>query len=282
MGPCKADSTTELERALAEVCRRAVRHERSRSAEPSAAVWRAVDFMRPRTGDTDGAPTRIEKNLPAPWLHDDIDDARSRSLWSAPGATRFFDAVCAGRLRVSGRFVVDAERFIVCEQLAVPTPLSLLDRRILELVAAGAANKFIGFEVGLSTSRVGVRVGELSRRLDAAGRVDLILRARHLKDLDDRPLDRAPRVDVGGRRFFVGISPRLAPELLPLTPSQREVAALILAGCSNKEIAQWRRTSERTVANQIAALLREVGVASRFELVARIETWRPPPDPDLH
>lgn len=267
MGPCRAESSTSFDPALADACRRAVRHERARAHVSSGAVWRSVGLGQ---RGNDEAARRVRRS---------VDDARA-SQRIAPGAARFFDAVCTGRLRVSGRFVVDAERFLVCEEVHDPAPLALLDRRILELVAVGAANKLIAFEIGLSTSRVGVRVGELSRRLDASGRVDLILRARHLRDLDDQPLAEAPHVDVGGRRFFVGVSPRLAPELLPLTPSQREVASLILAGCSNKEIAQWRRTSERTVANQIAALLREVGVASRYELVAQVATWRDAKDPD--
>jgi DNA-binding CsgD family transcriptional regulator len=59
-----------------------------------------------------------------------------------------------------------------------------------------------------------------------------------------------------------------APEA-KLTESEREVCALVVDGCSNFEIARVRGTSPRTVANQIAAIYRKLGVGSRRELRAR-------------
>jgi DNA-binding CsgD family transcriptional regulator len=54
-----------------------------------------------------------------------------------------------------------------------------------------------------------------------------------------------------------------------LTPGERAVLELILGGQSTSEIARARGTSLRTVANQIAAIYRKVGVRSRRELFAR-------------
>ena len=54
-----------------------------------------------------------------------------------------------------------------------------------------------------------------------------------------------------------------------LTPAEREVAELVIAGRSNAHIARARGTSVHTVGNQIASIFRKTGVASRFELVAR-------------
>ena len=42
----------------------------------------------------------------------------------------------------------------------------------------------------------------------------------------------------------------------------------LVSGASNREIATRRQVSERTVANQVASILRKVGVSSRFELIA--------------
>jgi DNA-binding CsgD family transcriptional regulator len=53
-----------------------------------------------------------------------------------------------------------------------------------------------------------------------------------------------------------------------LTPGERAVAELVLRGQSTSEIARARGTSLRTVANQIAAIFRKVGVNSRRELFA--------------
>lgn len=53
-----------------------------------------------------------------------------------------------------------------------------------------------------------------------------------------------------------------------LTPAESEVAALVLGGRTNGEIAALRRTSVRTVANQVASAFRKLGVRSRLEMVA--------------
>lgn len=55
-----------------------------------------------------------------------------------------------------------------------------------------------------------------------------------------------------------------------LTPAEREVMALLLAGKSNGEIARQRKTAVRTVANQVASLFRKFGVGSRAALAARV------------
>ncbi|MCZ7687269.1 MAG: helix-turn-helix transcriptional regulator [Sandaracinaceae bacterium] len=54
-----------------------------------------------------------------------------------------------------------------------------------------------------------------------------------------------------------------------LSPAEREVAEAVLRGRSDREIARERRTSERTVANQLRSVFRKLSVGSRAELVAR-------------
>lgn len=53
-----------------------------------------------------------------------------------------------------------------------------------------------------------------------------------------------------------------------LTPSEKEVALLILKGLSSKEIAQIRQTSEKTVRAQAVAVYSKAGLAGRSELSA--------------
>jgi len=55
-----------------------------------------------------------------------------------------------------------------------------------------------------------------------------------------------------------------------LSQSERSVAALLIAGHSNAEIAQARATSAKTVANQLYAMYRKFGVQTREELVAAL------------
>jgi DNA-binding CsgD family transcriptional regulator len=93
-------------------------------------------------------------------------------------------------------------------------------------------------------------------------------------DHDDRARSvRVSEIVIGGERLVV-LSHALD---LPagssvrdeLTPAEAEVARLACAGLTNAEIAARRGASVRTIANQIAAVLRKTGATSRRELAAR-------------
>jgi DNA-binding NarL/FixJ family response regulator len=55
-----------------------------------------------------------------------------------------------------------------------------------------------------------------------------------------------------------------------LSPAEREVLELLAAGHTNAEIARRRRSSVRTVANQVASIFRRLGVGSRAQLAAAL------------
>jgi DNA-binding NarL/FixJ family response regulator len=80
---------------------------------------------------------------------------------------------------------------------------------------------------------------------------------------------------VAGREdevVFVWRSRRKRPTAeTALTASERAILELVVRGCSNQAIAAARSTSVRTVANQVASLLRKLGAASRYELLTRYE-----------
>ena len=82
---------------------------------------------------------------------------------------------------------------------------------------------------------------------------------------------RVSRVEAEGLRFAVISLPNeTVPDRVDrFTPAERAVTSLLLRGLSNAEIAAERGTSERTVANQIAAIFRKLGVCSRTEFVTR-------------
>jgi DNA-binding NarL/FixJ family response regulator len=76
---------------------------------------------------------------------------------------------------------------------------------------------------------------------------------------------------VGGETLAILSFPvASAADRVELTPAERAIADALLRGESNAEIARHRRTSPRTVANQVAALFQKLGVSSRRELVARM------------
>lgn len=55
-----------------------------------------------------------------------------------------------------------------------------------------------------------------------------------------------------------------------LSASERAIARAVVAGSSNAEIGAARGTSAKTVANQLYAIYRKLGVHTREELVAKV------------
>jgi DNA-binding NarL/FixJ family response regulator len=79
-------------------------------------------------------------------------------------------------------------------------------------------------------------------------------------------------LDIGGPEFALFELPsdpgtNAAIEAC-LTVAEAEVARSMVAGLSNAEIAAWRNTSSRTVANQAASIFRKLHIGSRRELAA--------------
>jgi DNA-binding NarL/FixJ family response regulator len=69
--------------------------------------------------------------------------------------------------------------------------------------------------------------------------------------------------------FSHPVEPTPGAELARLSPSERDVLRLLLAGHTNAEIATQRGTTPRTVVKQVDAVYRKLGVRSRAELAAR-------------
>ena len=63
--------------------------------------------------------------------------------------------------------------------------------------------------------------------------------------------------------------PEARKEVEGLTDAERDVLARVARGASNAEIAKERKTSVRTVANQVASLLRKTSAKSRYDLIRR-------------
>ena len=80
---------------------------------------------------------------------------------------------------------------------------------------------------------------------------------------------RASEITIGDKKLVLLSFPRGADALAELTAAERQVALAVLAGYSNVEIARMRGSAPRTVANQVAAMFKKLGVRSRSELAAR-------------
>jgi DNA-binding NarL/FixJ family response regulator len=62
--------------------------------------------------------------------------------------------------------------------------------------------------------------------------------------------------------------------LANLTSREREIAASIAEGRSNREIAKQLGVSEQTVKNHVTSILHKVGVSSRLQLALTIVRQR--------
>jgi DNA-binding CsgD family transcriptional regulator len=82
---------------------------------------------------------------------------------------------------------------------------------------------------------------------------------------------RSARVQHGGEHLQVVSTLRPEAPIAPLlTSCERDVVSRFLDGESYAEIARGRQRSVRTVANQLSAVFRRVGVSGRLEFVSHL------------
>lgn len=122
--------------------------------------------------------------------------------------------------------------------------LSAAEHRVVHHASRGLSNKMLGYALGLSPSSI-------SRLLESA----------------------ALKLGFGSRAKLVRIASTLSggeasAPTQSLTPAEADVLELVRAGLSNRAIADARGRSERTIANQVASLLRKTGSQNRRRLIA--------------
>jgi len=79
---------------------------------------------------------------------------------------------------------------------------------------------------------------------------------------------RVSKFAIGDEYFVFSYPSAVATFPSTLTPAEQAVAGRIVEGASFREIGKERGTSERTIANQVKAIYRKLGVRSRLELAA--------------
>jgi DNA-binding NarL/FixJ family response regulator len=122
--------------------------------------------------------------------------------------------------------------------------LSALETHAVELSARGLTGKCVAYALGVTPATVSKQLANAAFKLGLRNRTELVQLAARL----------------------LGIGPQ--PASTKLTPTERDVLALVRLGWTNARIAQERKRSERTVANQVSALLEKLAVPSRRALAA--------------
>jgi DNA-binding CsgD family transcriptional regulator len=123
---------------------------------------------------------------------------------------------------------------------------------VLELADSGLSNKSIALSLGISRSTVS----------------SFLERARKKTQGADSPGAASVRETRVRSRDHTGDSTAPKTAVLALSPAERDLVELALAGHSNAAIARKRRCSVHTVANQMSSAYRKLGIASRRELHA--------------
>jgi DNA-binding CsgD family transcriptional regulator len=184
-------------------------------------------------------------------------------------APAFWDALFAGRLVLFDRFEREGRHFVVASARgASPArgPLSARERCAAEELGRGLAPKEIAYAHGVAASTVANALGRARRKLGLRSLAELaaLFASREV-------CTALAGVELaGGGRVAVAWGATCVTRLVPLSAAEREVARLLVAGASNREIAGRRGAAVRTVANQARAIYRKLGVASRAELAAHV------------
>jgi DNA-binding CsgD family transcriptional regulator len=117
---------------------------------------------------------------------------------------------------------------------------------VLAMAARGVSSKLIAYGLGIGPSAVSTRLASAAAKIGVMSRTDLVRVAAILA--------RDSRANL--------------PAAV-LTAAEHEILDGLRRGLSNRELAAERSRSIRTIANQVASLLKKTASPSRRALVAR-------------
>ncbi len=176
-----------------------------------------------------------------------VEAARTRRGRAKPDSLDTWTALVQGRWGLVERVDRDGQRFYVIVENAGRDSrfraLSAHEAQVLELSARGASGKNVAYALGVSSPLVSQALSSAALKVGCTRRTELVRVASLLLGST-----RDPKAEAA------------------FTQAEREVLRLVRGGFSNAEIAAERKTSERTVSNQIAALLKKAQVPSRRAL----------------
>jgi DNA-binding NarL/FixJ family response regulator len=127
--------------------------------------------------------------------------------------------------------------------------LSHRETQIARLMRMGYSNKVIAHELAITIGSVSSYIRRIRRKLQKKSRRDVIVTMAEVDGMHDQLSAMSPP----GR----------------VTHAEKAILRAVVLGQTNVEIAINRGRSPRTVASQVSALMRKIGVRSRAELFAR-------------
>ena len=173
------------------------------------------------------------------------------------------EALMRGHMRLASR-EDDGSGGAVLGFEACNAQLTQRERELLSAAESGVANKFVALERSLSCSTVSESVHIAMTKLGFDSRAEFL---KVMASLRTSEAGTTARLRGNGTACWL-VLPLEALNLDPrLTQAERQVVAGVLNGRTNAAIAKTRRTSTRTVANQLAGIYRKLGVSTRPDAV---------------
>lgn len=142
--------------------------------------------------------------------------------------------------------------------------LSRKERDVFERLVRGSCQKEIAYDIGVALTTVSAHVRFSLHKLGLENweAAVLVVAALEHGEVLEGPSRGWIADDVITMKVELSAS-----ELARLTEAERTVALFALDGRTNAQIADIRRCSPRTVANQVASAFRKLGVRCRLELI---------------
>lgn len=180
----------------------------------------------------------------------------------------------AGERSVADAFLDQTHCYLVlCAPAATPLTLSARHLKVLEHVLRGDGQKPIAIDLGLSYSTIATVAKQALNYLGLhciPSRVplSLVVAAQASNDSNSSGPSRIASFELAGRSYDVVRLLRPDTKLTSLLPpAEVEVVRARVAGETHRQIARLRKTSMRTMANQLASAARRLGVSGRLETI---------------
>jgi DNA-binding NarL/FixJ family response regulator len=217
-----------------------------------------------------------------PWPSDDRSPCWGDWLEPPDGAillSEIWEHLCARRARSVETFFTERYCCLVLEH-APPArsfgePIRLRDFQILERALFGHHQKAIAIELERASSTISEALRQILTKFGfdcGGGKLPLlVLMAAYAARVASTQRARVKLVEVDGRVRQVVFVARPDTDFgAALSTAEIQVGRMLVEGFSYADIAQRRRTSSRTVANQLAALFRKLGVSGRMQFLRHL------------
>jgi DNA-binding CsgD family transcriptional regulator len=194
-----------------------------------------------------------------------------------------WDELLAGTCKIESWSHTEASWSMVVSRRSQPTGASPTLRQrdidILERALLSGGRKQIAVEAGLSCSSIAVIMQSCFQFMGLSclpsripGLLVAAAHARHHQDIIFQSYSSTCASPIPSRHTIS--VPRPDADLAAwLAPAEHAVIHLLIEGMTYAEIGRARRTSVRTVANQIASGFRRLDVSGRAELLCLLARW---------